>query len=331
MHTKRLGLTFLIAAGLCLAAAGCGASGQTGQTEAAAENEPVAEDTDEATEAPEPDETDMAEPEPEDVDPEFGEEEPGEEEPGEEESEPEESEPEEPEAEEPEPEPEEPESTLTGALLNGAQFAEGDEPQRVTYADSFYYEPVSDALLEYMTGNSYPELSEGEYVEITPDDLRYVHVLHCGFDGEVAEGELVCNAAIAQDLVEIFYELYENGYQIEQIHLVDEYGGDDDASMAADNTSCFNYRNVANSSSLSKHALGLAVDINPLYNPYITYNSDGSRNVSPPEGWAYADRSADFAHKITSGDLCWQLFTEHGFSWGGSWNSSKDYQHFQKG
>ncbi len=221
-------------------------------------------------------------------------------------------------------------SALPGARLNGDTFATGEEPLRVTYADGFYYEPISDALKDYITGTSYPETTDESSLAITCDDLRYVHVLYTNFDRETQEGELICNAALAQDLVEIFYELQENGYPIEQIHLVDEYGGDDDASMAADNTSCFNYRNVAGSSSLSNHALGRAIDVNPLYNPYITYNADGSTDVSPPAGWDYVDRSADFAHKIDTNDLCYRLFKEHGFTWGGSWNSSKDYQHFEK-
>ncbi len=221
-------------------------------------------------------------------------------------------------------------SALPGARLNGDTFAAGEEPLRVTYADGFYYEPLSDALKEYITGTSYPETTDESSLEITRDDLRYVHVLYTDFNGETQEGELICNAAIAQDLVEIFCELQENGYPIEQIHLVDEYGGDDDASMAANNTSCFNYRSVAGTGTLSKHALGRAVDINPLYNPYITYNADGSEDVAPPAGWDYVNRSADFAHKIDTNDLCYRLFTEHGFTWGGSWNSPKDYQHFQK-
>ncbi len=221
-------------------------------------------------------------------------------------------------------------SALPGARLNGETFATSGDPQRVTYADGFYYEPISDALKDYITGTSYPETTNGSSLEITPDDLRYVHVLYTDFDGETQEGELICNAAIAQDLVEIFYELHENGYPIEQIRLVDEYGGDDEASMAANNTSCFNYRSVAGTGTLSKHALGRAVDINPLYNPYITRNADGSREVSPSAGWDYVDRSADFPHKIDTSDLCYRLFTEHGFTWGGSWTSPKDYQHFQK-
>ncbi|MBR5116787.1 MAG: M15 family metallopeptidase, partial [Lachnospiraceae bacterium] len=101
-----------------------------------------------------------------------------------------------------------------------------------------------------------------------------------------------------------------------------------DASMIANNTSCFNYRTVAGSSNLSRHALGLAVDVNPLYNPWINYKGDGTYTVSPPEAADYADRSKDFAHKISTDDLCYQLFRDHGFYWGGNWNNP-DYQHFQ--
>ena len=101
-------------------------------------------------------------------------------------------------------------------------------------------------------------------------------------------------------------------------------------SCEANNTSCFNYRQVVGSSSLSKHALGLAIDINPLYNPYITYNGDGSANVYPENAADYVDRSKEFPYKIDENDLCYKLFTEHGFTWGGHWNNVKDYQHFQK-
>ena len=112
--------------------------------------------------------------------------------------------------------------------------------------------------------------------------------------------------------------------------MIDEYDGDDISSMEANNPSCFNYRPIQDSTKLSKHALGLAVDINPLYNPYITYNTDGTEDVSPVSGSAYADRSISFSYKIDESDLCYKLFTQHGFTWGGNWNSCKDYQHFQK-
>lgn len=200
-------------------------------------------------------------------------------------------------------------------------------PERVTYKEDFYYEPLSDDLMAFITGVSYP--ADGAD-EISYDDLVYVHVLHYNFDGEIVDGELICNKAIAQDFVEIFYELYVAEYQIEKMRLIDYYDGDDTASMLDNNTSCFNYRTVDNTTSLSKHALGLAIDINPFYNPYVRFTNDGGTIISPEGSEAYADREADFPYKIDSNDLCYQLFIEHGFIWGGNWNSSKDYQHFQK-
>ena len=212
-------------------------------------------------------------------------------------------------------------------------------PERVTYKEGFYYEPLSNDLISYITGISYPAppseasentLNEGEQNDISYADLRYVHIIHYDFDGNLAEGELICHNFIAEDLLEIFYDLYASEYQIEKVTLIENYNGDDTASMADNNTSCFNYRVVDGTKSLSKHALGLAVDINPLYNPYIRYDKKGGQTVSPVEGEAYADRTVSFPYKIDPDDLCYRLFTEHGFTWGGNWNSSKDYQHFQK-
>lgn len=234
-----------------------------------------------------------------------------------------------------------PASLLTGASLNGSTQID----ERITYEEGFYYEPISDNLRRYVTGISYPSVqtptddgsdtgTAGADAEAAPkislDELRYVHILHYDFDGSPAEGELICNEYIAQDLVEIFYQLYCNEYRLERVLLIDEYDGDDTASMEDNNTSCFNYRVVAGSSSLSKHAYGLAVDVNPLYNPYITYGKDGTMNVSPSSGENYADRTVNFPYKIDEEDLCYKLFIQHGFTWGGSWNHSKDYQHFQK-
>lgn len=202
-----------------------------------------------------------------------------------------------------------------------------DNPERVTYKSSFYYEPLSAELTAFITGISYPE--DGA-AEISLADLVYLHVLHVNFDGETAEGELICNRAIAQDLVEIFYELYLAEYQIEKITLIENYDGDDTASMADNNTSCFNYRPVDGTDHLSKHAYGLAVDINPFYNPYVRYTKDGGQLISPQGSEEYADRSKAFSYKIDTSDYCYRLFIEHGFAWGGNWNTSKDYQHFQK-
>lgn len=193
-------------------------------------------------------------------------------------------------------------------------------------AAAFYREVLSDAIKMRITGVSCPA---DDNAQISYEELAYVHVLYYDFHGEVQAGELVCNQAVAEDMIEIFQELYENQYPIEKIRLVDEYGGDDDASMEDNNTSCFNYRTVEGTNRLSKHAYGLAIDINPLYNPYIT-TKNGQTVVSPENGSAFADRSREFAYKIDENDLCYRLFTEHGFTWGGSWKNSKDYQHFQK-
>ncbi len=218
-------------------------------------------------------------------------------------------------------------------------------PDRSVYEQGFYYEPLSDEIKKKITGISYPiteadknttavaavnVVSSSEKIQVSYDDLRYVSVLYYNFKGIERTGELICNKAIAQDLVEIFYELYRNEYQIEQISLIDEYSGDDVLSMLDNNTSCFNYRLVDGTTSLSKHALGLAIDINPFYNPYVVYKNDGTTYISPQGSETYADRSKEFAYKIDENDLCYKLFTEHGFTWGGNWNSLKDYQHFQK-
>ncbi len=159
-------------------------------------------------------------------------------------------------------------------------------------------------------------------------DLRYLHVLHMGFDGETHEGELICNKYIAEDLLEIFEKLYEAGYEIEKIKLVDEYDADDEASMADNNSSAFNFRFISYTTKISKHGYGLAVDINTLYNPYVK-TVDGNLSIEPANATEYVDRTKDFPHKIDENDLAYKLFTEHGFEWGGSWTKSKDYQHFE--
>ncbi|MDE6739313.1 MAG: M15 family metallopeptidase [Lachnospiraceae bacterium] len=199
--------------------------------------------------------------------------------------------------------------------------------ERTTYQTGFYYEPLSDSIKDKITGISYPENG----CTIAYEDLNYVGLLYIDFNGEEQIGELICNKAIAQDMVEIFYELYQNDYRIERIRLIDEYDGDDTLSMMDNNTSCFNYRVVDGTTNLSKHALGCAIDINPFYNPYVVFNKDGTGEtyISPKGSEVYTDRSLDFPYKIDENDLCYKLFTEHGFTWGGNWNSCKDYQHFQ--
>lgn len=154
-------------------------------------------------------------------------------------------------------------------------------------------------------------------------------------DGVTHEGEMICNKAIADDLLEIFQALYEAKYPIERMQLVDEYNAEDEASMSANNSSCFNYRTISGTNKVSMHGRGLAIDINPLYNPYYLVKDNGNVHVEPAGGAAYADRTKSFDYKIEPDDLCCHLFKEHGFEWGGDWfvkgyKLFKDYQHFEK-
>ncbi len=190
----------------------------------------------------------------------------------------------------------------------------------------FYSSEITEEVQQRIQGISYHENENISLIE-----LRYLRVLHRGFDGQDHIGELIVNQVIAEDILEIMAELYRQSYPIEKMLLIDEYGADDEQSMEDNNTSAFNYREIAGSGRLSNHAEGLAIDINPLYNPYVKQTGDGGRTVSPSSGEAYADREGDFPYKIDGNDLCCQLFLEHGFAWGGNWNSVKDYQHFEYG
>lgn len=187
----------------------------------------------------------------------------------------------------------------------------------------FYIKPIPDDIFEKMQGKSYKE-----NCTVPREELRYLHILHVGFDNNTHEGELIVNKRIAEDVLDIFKELYKAGYQIEKVRLIDEYNAQDELSMRDNNSSAFNFRYISYSTTLSKHAMGLAVDINTLYNTYIK-QVDGRLNIEPANAVQYVDRNRQFPHKIDHDDLCYKLFTKYGFEWGGDWEDSKDYQHFE--
>lgn len=195
----------------------------------------------------------------------------------------------------------------------------------IDYSSQFYMTRITADILERIQGKSYPE---GATIEL--DDLRWLHVMHYGFDGEVHEGELIVNHSVAHDVLEIFRELFDIKYPIEKIRLIDEYNAEDEASMEDNNSSAFCYRTIAESSTLSNHALGLAIDINPLYNPYVYERKDGTTFLQPENAGDYVDREADNPYYIKKDDACYEIFINHGFTWGGEWKSKKDYQHFEK-
>jgi hypothetical protein len=156
-------------------------------------------------------------------------------------------------------------------------------------------------------------------------DLRYVTVTHHAFaSGEVSQGELVVHADVADDVVSVFRTLFEAGYPIRSMRLVDDFLASDDASMAADNTSAFNCRAITGGTGWSQHAYGRAIDVNPVENPYVAGGS-----VYPREGRAFADRSSA-AGVIQPEDVVVRAFEEIGWSWGGTWKGPVDYQHFSQ-
>lgn len=188
----------------------------------------------------------------------------------------------------------------------------------------FAAEPIPDGVWQRMQGKTY---KENPY--IGRDDLRHIRALHCDYDGQIHVGEMICNQVIADRLVGILRQLFEAKYPIQRMVLPDVYDADDEAQMSDNNSSCFCYRAVSGTAVLSKHARGLAVDINTLYNPYYKDRADGTRYVQPATAEAYCNRAGTFPYKIDHDDLCFRLFTEAGFEWGGDWISCKDFQHFE--
>lgn len=195
-------------------------------------------------------------------------------------------------------------------------------------------EPIPEDVRESMRGISMPE---GATVGF--DDLSYLTIPHYDFEGNIVEGHMVVDKDVAEDVLNIFKELYDIQYPIERMELIDKYDemqteefdSLDRSSMGRNNTSCFCYRVVNGSSNLSNHARGRAIDLNPLINPWVQGSSYSPRNAGP-----YVDREKVFEDDIINratihaGDEVVQIFEKYGWSWGGYWQSQQDYQHFEK-
>ncbi|MBR1513033.1 MAG: M15 family metallopeptidase [Bacteroidales bacterium] len=193
------------------------------------------------------------------------------------------------------------------------------------YDRFFRVSPISDDMQKALSACSYKGIGGVKW-----EDLRYLQVLHRDLDGNTMVGELVCSKKISDDLMEIFKALYQAGYPIEKMRLIELYDGDDEASMRDNNTSCFNQREITAGGKCSRHSFGMAIDINPRYNPYYKLKASGNAIVRPEGSIDYLDRFRSFSYKIEKGDLCYRLFKQHGFRWGGEWLRGKDYQHFEK-
>lgn len=188
----------------------------------------------------------------------------------------------------------------------------------------FRCQPIPDEIFALMQGRSFKADCT------TPRaSLRYLTCLHRDLEGHTYVGEMVLHESIAEKVLTILRRLYEAAYPIERMRLIDYYEADDERSMRDNNSSGFNFRLVSHTTRVSKHGLGVAVDINSLYNPYHKILEDGTEVIEPLTGAIYLDRSKDFPYKLEKGDLCYRLFTEQGFVWGGDWDNRKDYQHFE--
>ncbi|HUH06506.1 MAG TPA: cell wall-binding repeat-containing protein [Egibacteraceae bacterium] len=157
------------------------------------------------------------------------------------------------------------------------------------------------------------------------DELTLIELLHWDFEGQVREGRLVVANRVAEDILGVFASLFDAGFPLHRVRLVDDYDGDDDRSMAANNTHAFNCRYVAGTSRWSEHAFGTAIDINPVQNPYVAAGS-----AQPPAGAEYLNRADVRPGMIVRPGSVLDAFSEIGWGWGGDWSSTKDYQHFSE-
>lgn len=182
-------------------------------------------------------------------------------------------------------------------------------------------EPIPPALQARMRGRSWhPDPRCPPY-----DALALLTVDHHGLDSVRHTGQLVVAAELADELLEAFAQLWAADFPIERMEPIDAFDGDDDASMAANNCSAFNFRTIAGSETLSQHAYGVAIDINPRWNPMITKSG-----IHPPSGAAWLDRDDLRPGMITRPGIVVEIFDRLGWEWGGDWTHVKDFHHFAK-
>lgn len=160
------------------------------------------------------------------------------------------------------------------------------------------------------------------------EKLRLINIDHYNFDQKIISGRMIVHEKVSKQVMTIFQELLKIKFPIEKIALIDEYEGHDENSMADNNSSSFNYRKIINSDAISMHSYGLAIDINPVQNPYIiSGNSKNDLKIWPAEGSDYLNRSNQRPGMV---EQIVPIFAKYGFDvWGGTWNLPIDYHHFQ--
>ncbi|MEM8974462.1 MAG: M15 family metallopeptidase [Pseudomonadota bacterium] len=183
---------------------------------------------------------------------------------------------------------------------------------------------IDDDTWQLMQGRSWHEHPECP----GRNQLALLSIPYLNFDGRDETGEMIVATSVADDVLSLFAELRAADYPIASIRLIDHFDGDDDASMAANNSSAFNFREIVGGTGLSEHSFGTAIDVNPVQNPYVF---DG--NILPPAGAPYADpasRVATVPGMIVADGPVVAAFQRIGWHWGGAWTTKKDYHHFSK-
>lgn len=176
----------------------------------------------------------------------------------------------------------------------------------------------------------------GKHSPIPLERLKLVYIKHVDFNGNEQYGKIIVMDACAEQVKQLFLELYEARFPMTQVKLITEYNGSDSLSMAENNTSAHNLRQVTGGKRLSLHAYGTAIDINPINNPYIDIPCNSSQGIArfePVAGIKYANRMENRLGKKNRSGMAEQaidIFARNGFYWwGGYWNCPIDYQHFQ--
>ena len=185
---------------------------------------------------------------------------------------------------------------------------------------TFTAEPLPYHIIEFIRPYSFSGNPPFSY-----DFLTYLTITHVDFDGESRIGHMIVADEIGDEVLDIFREIYYSGFPIYSIRLIDYFYADDKLSLEANNSSAFNFRYIAGTNIISRHGFGMAIDINPIQNPYVRGD-----NVLPEAGREYLDRDNVRPGMIVPGDAVYTAFTSRDWIWGGNWTMPWDLHHFER-
>jgi len=213
---------------------------------------------------------------------------------------------------------------MTGEVMEEiAEEVGGYELEEILYTETepiFTKEPLPQHIIDLITGVTFHEDTPFGH-----DALTYLTITYADFDDESRVGHMIVAAEIGEEVLDIFRELYAIRFPIYQMRLIDYFDADDNLSLAANNSSAFNFRYIAGTTTISRHGFGMAIDINPIQNPYIR-----GETILPATGAAYLDRDNVRPGMIVKDCPVYTAFTSRGWIWGGDWTTPRDYHHFER-